>query len=200
MQAELISGLRRPRYRRPHRSSDDLPDLVRRAFTAAGPNRLWMVDVTQIPTEEGWVFMAAVLDAFSRALVGWAFGETNDTDLAAAALEMAIRRRTPERGLIHHSDRGAPYMGIAYGAALEAAGIRRSVGAARCCWDNAAMESFFATLKKDRLYRRSEAYASRDQAITDTVRYIEGFYNTKRRHSTIGYLSPAEFEAGTAAA
>jgi len=200
MQAELISGLVRPRFRRPHYASDDLPDLVMRAFTAPAPNRLWMADVTQIPTAEGWLFLAAVLDAYSRRLVGWAFGEMAETELVAAALDMAITRRRPERGLIHHSDRGSVYLSVAYGSALRSAGFRQSAGAARCCWDNAAMESFFASLKKDRLYRRRTAYPTRQEAVTDTFDYMEAFYNRQRLHSTLGYLSPIDYETHAPAA
>lgn len=154
MLAELVSGLRRPRFRRPHRASDDLPDLVLRGFHAAAPDVLWMADVTQIATREGWLFVAAVMDAFSRRIVGWAMGETVNTELVAEALDMAVTHRSPKRGLIHRSDRGGPYISIAFGDALRNSGIRQSVGAARTCFDNAAMESFFATLKKDLVYRR----------------------------------------------
>lgn len=199
MLQEQLSGLRRPRFRRSPRATDDVPDLVKRAFHATAPNLLWMADVTQIATAEGWLFFAAVVDAFSRRVVGWAMGDTVDTELVMSALDMAIQQRRPERGLIHHSDRGGPYISLAFGDALRDSGIRRSFGAAKTCFDNAAMESFFATLKKDLVYRR-RLFPTKAEARWEVFAYVEAFYNRRRIHSYLNYLAPAAFEQDSGAA
>jgi transposase InsO family protein len=168
------------------------PDLVKRDFTSRGPDRLWVADITYINTWEGWLYLAIVLDAFSRRVVGWALADHLRTELATDALHMALRTRRPEPGLIHHSDRGSQYLSAAYMGLLTAHRARSSVGRPGTCWDNAAAESFFATLKTELLHRA--AWPTRQQARSAIFAYLEGFYNRCRRHSTLGYRSPADFE------
>jgi putative transposase len=171
----------------------EAPDLVRRDFAAATPNRLWLADITYVPTREGWLYLAVILDAFSRRVVGWALADHLRTELATAALRMALLARRPEPGLVHHSDRGCQYTARAYADLLGWHGIAQSLGRPGTCWDNAVAESFFATLKTELLDRRPRP--TRRQARTAIFDFIEGFYNRRRRHSTLGYLSPAVFEA-----
>jgi transposase InsO family protein len=168
------------------------PDLVQRNFTAPAPDRLWLTDITYIPTAEGWLYLAAIVDAFSRRVVGWAMADHLRTELASAALAMAVRARRPPAGLIHHSDRGCQYTAAAYGALLAQYSIRPSLGQPGTCWDNAVAESFFATLKTELLHRQH--WPTRQAARSAIFEYIEGWYNRRRRHSTLGYLSPADLE------
>lgn len=168
------------------------PNLVQQVFTAAQPNRLWLADITYVPTDEGWAYLAVVLDAFSRRVVGWALERDLSTDLVRAALARALATRRPPAGLVHHSDQGCQYASTVYRALLTAAGIRCSMSRRGNCYDNAAVESFFATLKVERVYDRH--YASLEEARADLTEYIEGFYNRIRRHSTLEYVSPVVYE------
>ena len=170
-------------------------DLLRRNFTAKAPNRLWVADITYIKTEEGFLYLSFVLDAYSRRLVGWAMATHLRTELVVEALQMAIWRRKPQAGLIHHSDQGVQYTSLAFGKSLEEAGIVASMGSVGTAYDNAMAESFVATLKSELLYRSS--WPTRASARTATFEYLECFYNTRRRHSALGYLSPMEYEEGT---
>jgi transposase InsO family protein len=174
------------------------PDLVKRDFNPSGPDRLWLADITYVHTWEGWLYLAVVLDAFSRKVVGWALADHLRTELATDALEMALQTRRPASGLIHHSDRGSQYLSAAYVGRLTAQGARSSVGQPGTCWDNAAAESFFATLKTELLHRAS--WPTRQRARSAIFTYLEGFYNQHRRHSTLGYHSPADFELAHRAA
>lgn len=184
-----------PRRVRTTDSRHDLPiapNLVQRQFTAAAPNRVWLADITYIPTAEGWLYLAATMDLFSRKIVGWAMREYMHTELASSALAMALRVQRPDPGLIHHSDRGVQYASQAYRDALSKAGIAASMSRKADCYDNAPMESFFHTLKTELIHHRQ--YQTRAEAQRDVFAYIEGFYNRIRLHSAIGYLSPIEME------
>jgi putative transposase len=167
-------------------------DLVKRDFRPAGPNVLWVADITYLRSWEGWVYLAAVQDAFSRRIVGWAMAEHMKAELVTDALQMALARRRPEAGLIHHSDQGSQYVSLAFGQKARDAGIAVSMGSRGDCFDNAVAESFFATLKKELVRRRS--WPNRRELQSAVFDYIESFYNRERRHSTLGYLSPREFE------
>jgi putative transposase len=169
------------------------PDLVRRDFHPSGPDRLWVSDITYVRTWEGWLYLAVILDAFSRRVVGWALADHLRTELATDALHMALANRRPEPGLIHHSDRGGQYLSAAYIGLLAEHGARSSVGRPGTCWDNAAAESFFATLKTELLHRA--VWPTRQHARTAIFGYVEAFYNRRRRHSALGFRSPVDFEA-----
>jgi putative transposase len=192
------AGLR-GRKRRPYRATTDsrhgrpLPrNLLGRDFHSSRPNRVWVTDVTAVYTATGWLYLAVILDLFSRAVVGWATSKHNDTALALTALRQAFVARRPPPGLIHHSDKGAPYASAAYRAHLRAYRMRASMSRTGDCWDNAVAESFFASLKGEWLdHDWYLSHAAARRAISD---YIDSFYNPLRRHSTIGYLSPDEFE------
>lgn len=168
------------------------PDLVKRDFFAAAPNGLWVADMTYIRTWEGWLYLASVMDVYSRRVVGWAMDSSMSAQLVVDALEMGLARRRPEEGLIHHSDRGAQYTALVFTASCKEAGIETSMGNKGCAYDNSAAESFFATLKKDLIHRQS--WPTREEARRAIFDYIEVFYNRKRLHSTLGNLSPEEFE------
>ena len=167
-------------------------DLVKRDFRPAAPNVLWVADITYLRSWEGWIYLAAVQDAFSRTIVGWAMAEHMRADLVVDALQMALARRKPEEGVIHHSDQGSQYVSLAFGQKARDAGIAISMGSRGDCFDNAVAESFFATLKKELIRRRS--CPDRRELQSAVFDYIETFYNRERRHSTLGYLSPREFE------
>jgi putative transposase len=164
-------------------------DLVERQFRPTRPNVLWVADITYLRTWEGWLYLAAVQDAYSRRIVGWAMTEHMRTELVADALQMAVHRRRPEPGLVHHSDQGAQYVSLGFGQQARDAGIAVSMGSKGDAYDNAVAESFFATLKKELVHRQS--WPSRRDLSSAVFEYIEAFYN---RHSTLGYLSPEEFE------
>lgn len=164
-----------------------------RRFTVNEPNRVWAGDITYVWTNEGWLYLAVVLDLFSRQVIGWATGTRLTVDLAENALTMALWRRKPKAGLLHHSDRGSQYAAGAYQQQLIGHGIECSMSRKGNCWDNACVESFFGTLKKELIHHRR--YLTRDEAKQEIFEYIEVFYNRMRRHSTLGYYSPAEFEA-----
>jgi transposase InsO family protein len=168
-------------------------NLLQRDFGASEPNRKWVADITYVPTDEGWLFCAAVLDCFSRRIVGWAMGEGMPTDLVADALKMALGQRQPSKQLIHHSDRGSQYASDEFQQLLIANKITVSMSGRGDCYDNAMMESFWATLKTELIYQAH--YATREQAKQSIFEYIEAFYNRKRLHSSLGYLSPESFEA-----
>ena len=184
-----------PRRVRTTDSRHDLPiapNLVARNFTASAPNRIWLADITYIPTAEGWLYLAAVMDLFSRKIVGWAMRDHMQVELASSALTMAVRQRQPGTGLIHHSDRGVQYASHDYRATLAAVGITASMSRKADCYDNAPMESFFHTLKTELVHHRN--YNTRAEAQRDIFAFIEGFYNRTRLHSAIGYIAPIEME------
>ena len=185
----------KPRRVRTTDSRHDLPiapNLLDRNFTATAPNRVWLADITYVETAQGWLYLATVLDLYSRKIVGWAMRDHLRAELPLAALQMAIAAQRPGPGLIHHSDRGVQYASHDYRAALAAGGITASMSRKGDCYDNAPMESFFHTLKTERVHHRQ--YATRAEAQRDVFAYIEGFYNRTRRHSAIGYISPIEME------
>jgi putative transposase len=184
-----------PRRVRTTDSRHDLPiapNLIARDFTAAAPNRIWLADITYIPTAEGWLYLAAVMDLFSRKIVGWAMRDHMRVELVSSALSMAIRQQRPGAGLIHHSDRGVQYASHEYRAALAAADLTASMSRKADCYDNAPMESCFHTLKTELVHHRD--YQTRAEAKRDIFAFIEGFYNRIRLHSAIGYISPIEME------
>ena len=169
------------------------PDLVERDFNPEAPDRTWSADITEIPTWEGKLYLAHVQDLFSRRIVGWAMAAHPRKELVIEALEMAVARRRPAKGLVHHSDHGSQYTAVVFSQRCEHAGIEVSMGSIGDCYDNAVCESFHASLKKERIHRRP--WPTRAEARSAIFEYIEGWYNPRRRHSTLGYLSPAEYEA-----
>ena len=168
------------------------PNVLERDFAASGPNRKWAADFTYIWTGEGWLFVAVVVDLFSRRVVGWSMQPTMTAQLVLDALVMALWRRGKPTELLHHSDQGSQYTSEDFQRLLSAEGITCSMSRRGDCWDNSAVESFFASLKKERVYRTT--YPTRDAARADIFDYIEAFYNSRRRHSTLGQVSPNEFE------
>jgi putative transposase len=186
-----------PVPRPPVRAAVTAPDLVHRRFSVPAPDRLWVADITSIPTGEGFLHLAAVLDAYSRRLVGWAAADHLGTGLVLAAVDVAIAARAPGPGLIHHSDRGSQYASVALGARLAEAGISVSMGAPGCAYDNALAEAFFASLETELIDR--SIWPTRDEALRDVLGWID-FYNGRRLHSSIGYMTPVEFERSFATA
>jgi putative transposase len=172
------------------------PDLLRRDFVAARPNRVWLADITYIPTQEGFLYLAFILDAHSRKIVGWSMDSHMKTELVVDALQMAVWRRKPSAGLVHHSDRGAQYTAISFGKRLEDVGIVPSMGRTGSALDNAMAESFVATLKTELLVHRGR-FPDREVARSATFEYLEGFYNRRRLHSALSYRSPADYEEAT---
>jgi putative transposase len=170
-------------------------DLVERRFRPAAPDVLWLADITYLRTWEGWVYLAAVQDAYSRRVIGWSMADHMRAELVVDALQMALHRRRPAPGLVHHSDQGSQYVSLGFGQKARDAGIAISMGSKGCAYDNAVAESFFATLKKELVHRRS--WPTRRELISEVFEFVEGFYNTTRRHSTLGYRSPAQFETMT---
>jgi putative transposase len=168
------------------------PNVLDRQFTADQPNRKWIADFTYVWTAEGWLYVAAVIDLFSRRVVGWSMKAEMNTQLVTDALMMAIWRRGRPDALLHHSDRGSQYNSEQFQRLMADNGVDCSMSRSGNVWDNAAMESFFSSLKTERIARK--VYPTRDAARADVFDYIERFYNPVRRHSTIGYLSPVEFE------
>ncbi len=183
---------RRPRQRTVAARAPAAPNVLQRRFQAAAPNVVWVSDLTYIPTREGWLYLAVVLDLYSRRVVGWAVDRRMSRDVAVAALDAAIRRRRPPPGLLHHSDRGSQYRNPTYQAQLAAHGFRSSMSRAATCADNAVVESFFHTLKTERVH--GKRYQTRAEAGRDVFDFIECWYNPRRRHSTLDYVSPAAFE------
>lgn len=168
------------------------PDLVDRNFAATAPNKLWVADITYVPTLQGFLYLACVLDVCTRRCVGWAMRTTLATEIVTAALDMAIQRTRPAPGLIHHSDHGSQYTSTVFGARCQEAGITPSMGSVGDCFDNALAESFFATLECELIDR--EVFLTREVARTRVFDYIETWYNPRRRHSSIDYLSPVDYE------
>jgi transposase InsO family protein len=168
------------------------PNLLERNFTAVRPNESWVTDITFLWTLQGWLYLAVILDLFSRRVVGWATSRNVDRHLALAALDMALDRRQPGSGLVHHSDRGSTYASDDYRKALEAGGIECSMSRKGDCWDNAVAESFFATLKRE--MEGIDDFETREVANLSVGEHIDGFYNPCRRHSALNYNSPIEFE------
>ncbi|BAK44725.1 IS3 family transposase [Eggerthella sp. YY7918] len=168
------------------------PDLVGRDFSADGPNRAWFADITYVRTHQGWLYLAAVMDIWSRRIVGWSMSPRIDASLADDALKMAVARRRPPAGCVHHSDHGSQYVSLQLGKTMRDAGIRPSMGSIASPWDNAAMESLMGLVKAECVHART--FESRDQAALEVFDYIECFYNRVRTHSALGYLSPEEFE------
>ena len=168
------------------------PDLVERDFNPTAANKLWVADITYIRTWEGWLYLAAVMDCFSRRIVGWAMADHLRAELVVNALEMAVARRRPAPGLIHHSDQGSQFVSLIFGQRCGDAGIEISMGSRGDAYDNAVAEAFFKTLKHELIDRRS--WPSKADARTAIFEFIEAFYNRERLHSTLGYLSPARFE------
>jgi putative transposase len=200
MRAQALRA--RPRRRRLPRDLGErsagafAPNLLDRSFEAPAPNRKWIADFTYLWTAEGWLYVAAVIDLYSRRVVGWSMKPSMTAELVTDALIMAIWRRGKPQALLHHSDRGSQYTSELCQRLMAHHGVTCSMSRAGNCWDNAAMESFFSSLKTERTARKT--YRTRDQARADVFDYIECFYNPRRRHSTIGYMSPAEFEASAA--
>jgi putative transposase len=192
--AKLRGSLRGRRMRTTQRLAlrQAAPDLVGRNFSSGEPDHLWVADITYVRSGEGFVYLAFILDACSRKVVGWSMATHLRTELVVDALQMAIARRKPAPGLVHHSDRGVQYTSLSFGKRLEDEGLVASMGRVGSAYDNALAESFVATLKTELLYRTS--WPTRQVARTAIFEYIEGFYNTRRRHSALGYLSPAEYE------
>jgi len=194
MRAEGLRGVCRRKFRKTtERDPEAKPavDLVDREFVAAEPNRLWVADITYVPTWEGFLYLAVVLDVFSRRIVGWAMASHLKTELVLEALAMAVRQRCPE-SVIHHSDHGCQYTACTFGQRCDAYGVRPSMGTVGDCFDNAMAESFFATLECELLARR--AFKTREEARAAIFEYIEGWYNPHRRHSALDYLSPTNYE------
>jgi putative transposase len=168
------------------------PDLVERRFVAERPNALWLADITYIETRQGYLFLAVVMDMFSRKIVGWSMRDDLKAELVVDALAMAVTRRRPPAGLVHHSDRGSQYTSLAFGRTLRESGLLQSLGRVGHAGDNAACESCISTLKEEWIKRHT--YESRDQARLSIFRYIETFYNPRRRHSSLGGISPDRYE------
>lgn len=186
-----VSRRKRPVTTRRDRSARPAPDLVDRQFVADKPNALWVADITYVPTWVGFLYLAVVLDVWSRKIVGWAMASHLRTTLVTAALDMAILQRSPA-GVIHHSDQGCQYTSIEFGKRCREAGVRPSMGSTGDCYDNAMCESFFATLECELIDRSS--FRTHEEARNAIIDFIEGFYNTRRRHSALGYLAPVVFE------
>lgn len=200
MRQEGLSARPPRRYRATTDSKHTLPvapNVVARRFHADGPNRVWVTDMTYVWTWEGWLFLAAIVDVFSRRIVGWAIADHLRTELPLEALGMALGIRQPQQGLVHHSDRGCQYASDLYRSELSARGIVCSMSRVGDCWDNAVAESFFATLKIELVYRRP--WPTKHEARTAIHDYIAAFYNPHRRHSSLGYLSPMDYERQHAA-
>jgi putative transposase len=200
MREEGLEGCHRRRKKRPRTTQRDpravpAEDLVERKFVPEAANKLWVADISYVPTWEGFDYLAFILDAYSRRLVGWAMADHLRAELVTDALGMALWRRDPAPGLIHHSDRGSQYTSISLAQKLEEAGIVPSMGSVADPYDNALAESFVATLKRELLDGRS--WPTREEVRTAMFEFFEVFYNRVRRHSSLGYLSPAEYEAAT---
>jgi transposase InsO family protein len=194
-----LTGIRAHRPRRTRATTDSrhtLPvadNVLERAFDALAPNTKWAADITYIGTHEGWLYLAVVMDLFSRRIIGWSMQPSLASSLVLDALQMALHQRHPSEPVIHHSDRGSQYASGDYQVALAAAGIRCSMSRKGDCFDNAPVESFFGTLKTELVYHQQ--YTTRNQARSAIFEYLEVFYNRQRRHSSLGYCSPAAYEA-----
>ena len=191
-----LRGRGRRRWRvttRPDPKHPVAENTLSRDFTASRPNERWVTDITYLWTNEGWLYLAVILDLFSRAVVGWSLDTTLSTQLPLTALEMALKRRKPTAGLLHHSDRGCQYTSLEYRQALACAGVAVSMSRKGNCWDNAVAESYFATLKAELV--SGEAWSTRHDLRAAVFEYIEVFYNRRRLHSSIGYKTPAQLES-----
>lgn len=195
MQAQGLKPLWKRKFVNTTNSKHDLPvfgNVLDRQFTPAAPNQAWVADITYIRTLAGWLYLAVVLDLYSRKVVGWAMAPNMPTELVCTALQMAICQRRPEPGLIVHSDRGSQYASQEHRDLLDRYGLQGSMSRKGNCWDNAVMERFFLNLKMERVWR--QRYANHEEARRDITDYIVGFYNSQRLHSTLGYLSPNHYE------
>jgi transposase InsO family protein len=196
MQQEGLCGRQKGRYHVQTTDSNHdqpiAPNLLPQVPKAAAPNQIWVADITYIKVPEGWLFLAAILDLYSRRIVGWAMSQRIDTALVLDALRMALLHRNPPASLLFHSDRGVQYASGDYRRALAQAGLVASMSRKGNCYDNAAMESFWSTLKLELIYRRD--FTSQSQARNEIFDYIEAFYNRQRSHSSLGFLSPVDFE------
>jgi transposase InsO family protein len=195
MQREGIVARKKRRFTVTTQSNHSEPiakNVIARKFDVEKPDRAWAGDITYLPTVEGWLYLAVLLDLCSKTVVGWAMSEALDANLALGALRMALERRCPAPGLVHHSDRGVQYASESYRAALAANGLVQSMSRKGNCWDNAPAESFFSTLKTELVGDR--VFPSRAVARTEVFEYVEAFYNRTRRHSSLGYVSPAKYE------
>ncbi len=195
MQALQISAMRK--RRKAHKTESDqkdpfAPNLLEQNFAADAPNKKWMADMTFIETQEGWLYLAGVIDAYSRKVVGWAMGQHHDAELVKRALQMALIQRQPGAGLMHHSDRGSEYTSKSYQEMLQKHNIQVSMSKKGDCYDNATIESFWGTLKEECVGRN--VYTTRKDAKAAVFDYIEIFYNRKRKHSYLGYVSPELYE------
>jgi putative transposase len=196
MRKDGLAAKGKRRFRVTTDSSHDLPvasNHLDRCFARSQPNEAWVSDITFIATDEGWLYLAAEMDLYSRKIIGWAMGDRLDSDLVAEALAMALEQRRPGQGLLHHSDRGCQYASRAFRRLLSGHGLVCSMSRKGNVYDNAPMESFFGSFKRERIHQRH--YVTRSQARTDVFEYIEVFYNRQRLHSALGYQSPTEFEA-----
>ena len=191
-----IQGVSRRRGRvrttTPNKRAAPAPDLVNRDFSASRPDQTWVADITYVPTHQGWLFLAAVMDLYSRKIVGWSMRDDLEAPLVVDAISMAISRRSPKPGLVHHSDRGSQYTSIAMGRTLRDSKIMASMGSRGDPWDNASAESCISKIKNELVKRRT--FVTRDQARLALFRYIESFYNPLRRHSRLAMLSPNDYE------
>ncbi len=195
MQEQGLSARRSRQKARTTNSNHQFPlasNLLERNFTADAPDKKWMTDITYIDTREGWLFLAGVLDAYSRKIVGWSMDDQHNAELVKAALCMALDQRRPAAGLVHHSDRGSEYASISYQLLLQEHNIQVSMSKKGDCYDNAMIESFWATLKAEGCDKK--IFSSRNEAKNAIFEYIEVYYNRKRRHSSLGYLSPVDYE------
>jgi putative transposase len=196
MQEDGLQARQRRRYKRTTQSRHNwpvAPNRLAQSFVAPGPNQKWLTDITYIPTVEGWLYLSVVLDLYSRIVVGWAMEPYLTDTLTKKALKMALDRRQPQPGLLHHSDRGSQYASASYQKVLTHHRALASMSRTGNVYDNAPMESFFATLKIELVHHRN--YITRRQAISDIFEYIEVFYNRQRLHSALGYVSPMQFES-----
>jgi putative transposase len=195
MQEHELSARKKKRKPRTTNSNHEFPvapNLLEQDFTADAPDKKWMSDFTYLETREGWLYLAGVIDAYSRKIVGWSMSEHHDAELVHAALQMALLQRQPGAELIHHSDRGSEYASSRYQSLLREHHIQVSMSKKGDCYDNAMIESFWATLKSE--CSRDSIFSSRNEAKATVFEYIEVYYNRKRRHSSLGYLSPAHYE------
>lgn len=196
MRREGLYALSRRKYRpQTTQSGHAWPvaeNLLQQQFEAEGPNQVWLADLTYVPTDEGWLYLSAVMDLYSRRIIGWKAADHLRAELAMGALGMAAKRRRPGPGLVHHSDRGVQYACGAYQSLLQDLQMTPSMSAKGNCYDNAPMESCIGTIKKECI--QSRRFRTREEATQAVFEYIEGYYNTRRRHSSLGYLSPVEFE------
>lgn len=195
MRENAIRAKQKRRFRATTESKHEHPvaaNQLNREFSAPRPNCSWVSDITYVATEEGWLYLATIMDLFSRRIVGWSMRDSLEQELTVSALHMAVEMRTPTEGLLHHSDRGVQYACTKYQRLLQANGIECSMSRKGNCWDNAPMESFFHTLKTECIHHRK--FMTRKEAQLEIFEYIEVFYNRQRLHSSLGYLSPVDFE------